>query len=99
MQSRVLAILIAVVLALVATAALVVYVNGADRRRSAAGAGSGLGGQEAHQAGTSALTPRTPSSSTRSVPRRNVAKGVVVSLSQIQNKVAAVDIVPGSSSC
>ena len=32
MQSRVLAILIAVVLALVATAALVVYVNGADRR-------------------------------------------------------------------
>ena len=34
MQSRVLAVLIAVVLALVATAALVVYVNGADRRRS-----------------------------------------------------------------
>ena len=32
MQSRVLAILIAVVLALVATAAMVVYVNGADRR-------------------------------------------------------------------
>ena len=32
MQSRVLAVLIAVVLALVATAALVVYVNGADRR-------------------------------------------------------------------
>ena len=32
MQSRVLAILVAVVLALVATAALVVYVNGADRR-------------------------------------------------------------------
>ena len=32
MQSRVQAILIAVVLALVATAAMVVYVNGADRR-------------------------------------------------------------------
>src|SRR4030095_6996062 len=32
MQSRVLAILIAVVLALVATAAMVVYVNGADKR-------------------------------------------------------------------
>ena len=32
MPSRVVAILIAVVLALVATAAMVVYVNGADRR-------------------------------------------------------------------
>jgi pilus assembly protein CpaB len=97
MQSRVLAILVAVVLALVATAALVVYVNGADRRA--------ISGQqprrvwvatEAIPAGTSGLTAwNTKLIRQVEVPSRNVVDGGVVGLSQIQNKKAAVDIVAG----
>jgi pilus assembly protein CpaB len=97
MQSRVLAILVAVVLALVATAALVVYVNGADRRA--------ISDQEPRQvwvaikaipAGTSGETARnTELIGLREVPRRNVVAGGVISLSQIQGKHAAVDIVAG----
>jgi pilus assembly protein CpaB len=97
MQSRVLAILIAVVLALVATAALVVYVNGADRRA--------ISGQqprrvwvatEAIAAGTSGQTAyNTERIKQVEVPSRSVVDGGVVALSQIQNKKAAVDIVAG----
>jgi pilus assembly protein CpaB len=97
MQSRVLAILVAVVLALVATAALVVYVNGADRRA--------ISGQQpqlvwvavkAITAGTSGETAKnTGLIEQREVPRRNVVPGGVVALSQIQSKRAAVDIVAG----
>src|SRR5918999_3726653 len=97
MQSRVLAILIAVVLALVATAALVVYVNGADRRA--------ISGQEPRRvwvadkaipAGTNGLTAwNTELIRQVEVPSRNVVDGSVVALSQIQDKRAAVDIVAG----
>jgi pilus assembly protein CpaB len=97
MQSRVLAILIAVVLALVATAALVVYVNGADRRA--------ISGQEPRRvwvadkaipAGTNGLTAwNTELIKQVEVPSRNVVDGSVVALSQIQDKRAAVDIVAG----
>lgn len=97
MQSRVLAILIALVLALVATVALVVYVNGADRRARA--------DQEPVTvwvavkpitAGTSGVNAKNNGLiDEMEVPRKNAVKGVVVSLSQIQAKRAAVDIVPG----
>jgi pilus assembly protein CpaB len=97
MQSRVLAILIAVVLGLVATAALVVYVNGADRRA--------ISGQEPRRvwvadkaipAGTNGLTAwNTELIKQVEVPSRNVVDGSVVALSQIQDKRAAVDIVAG----
>jgi pilus assembly protein CpaB len=97
MQSRVLAILIAVVLALVATAALVVYVNGADRRA--------ISGQEPRRvwvadkaipAGTNGLTAwNTELIKQVEVPSRSVVDGSVVALSQIQDKRAAVDIVAG----
>jgi pilus assembly protein CpaB len=97
MQSRVLAILVAVVLALVATAAMVVYVNGADRRA--------ISDQEpkrvwvaikAIPAGTSGETARnTGLIELQEVPKRSVVPGGVLALSQIQNKHAAVDIVPG----
>jgi pilus assembly protein CpaB len=96
MQSRVLATLVAVVLALVATAALVVYVNGADRRA--------ISDQQPVRvwvavkpipAGTNALTARnTHLIDLVEMPQKNVANGVVRSLSQIENKVAAVNIVP-----
>jgi pilus assembly protein CpaB len=97
MQSRVLAILVAVVLALVATAALVVYVNGADRRAISRQQPRrvwvaiktipvGTSGQAAQNTGLIELTE---------VPARNVVEGAVVALSQIQNRKAAVDIVAG----
>jgi pilus assembly protein CpaB len=97
MQSRVLAILIAVVLALVATAALVVYVNGADRRA--------ISGQEPRmvwvaaqliKAGTSGQTARNTGQIKQiPVPNKNVVAGAVLSMPQIENRYAAVDIVAG----
>ena len=97
MQSRVLATLVAVVLALVATAALVVYVNGADRRAiadqkptlvwvAAQAIKAGTPGQSARNTGMIEQVP---------VPRKNVVDGAVISLTQIQNRYAAVDIVAG----
>lgn len=97
MQSRVLAILVAVVLALVATAALVVYVNGADRRA--------ISGQEPRmvwvaaqliKAGTSGQTARNTGLIKQvPVPNKNVVAGAVLSMPQIENRYAAVDIVAG----
>jgi pilus assembly protein CpaB len=97
MQSRVLAILIAVVLALVATVALVVYVNGADRRA--------IAGQrpvtvwvavKPIPVGTTGLNAQIAGLiDTIEVPRKNAVKGVVLALSQIESKQAAVNIVPG----
>ena len=97
MQSRVLAILVAVVLAMVATAALVVYVNGADRRA--------ISGQqprlvwvaaEAISAGTSGQTARNTGKIKQvAVPNRNVVAGAVVSMAQIEKRYAAVDIETG----
>jgi pilus assembly protein CpaB len=97
MQSRVLAILVAAVLALVATAALVVYVNGADRRA--------ISDQEPVQvwvavkpikAGTSGVNARNTGLIEQIVvPKRNVVDGSVRSLAQIQNRYAAVDLVQG----
>jgi pilus assembly protein CpaB len=97
MQSRVLAILVSVVLAMVATAALVVYVNGADRRAisgqqprlvwvAAQAIKAGMNGQTARNTG---LIKQVE------VPNKNVVDGAVISLTQIQNRYAAVDIVAG----
>jgi pilus assembly protein CpaB len=97
MQSRVLAILVAVVLALVATAALVVYVNGADRRA--------ISGQTPRMvwvaatpipAGTSGLTViNTKKIKQVAVPSKNIVPGAVLSETQIQNRYAAVDLEAG----
>ena len=97
MQSRVLAILVAVVLALVATAALVVYVNGADRRA--------ISGQTPRMvwvaatpipAGTSGLTViNTKKIKQVPVPSKNIVPGAVLSETQIQNRYAAVDLEAG----
>src|SRR5215218_3530773 len=96
MQSRVLAILIAVVLALVATAALVVYVNGADRRA--------LEGQEPVNvlvakktipiglSGEDALNGYTE---TVEMANRYALDGRVLSPDQLRNRYADVEIVAG----
>ena len=88
MQSRVLAIFVAVVLALVATAALVVYVNSADRRAmrdlepvrvwvAIKPIPAGTSGLNASNTGLIAQVE---------MPKKNAVKGVVISLPQIQNK-------------
>jgi pilus assembly protein CpaB len=97
MQSRVLAILVAVVLALVATAALVVYVNGADRRA--------ISDQQPVRvwvavkpipAGTSGVNAAATELIARvEMPKKNAVQGGVLALSQIQTKFAEVDIVQG----
>jgi pilus assembly protein CpaB len=97
MQSRVLAILIAVVLALVATAALVVYVNGADRRA--------IADQEPVMvwvavkpitAGTNGVNAKNNKQIDQvAMPKKSVVDDAIVSLSQIQNRRAKFDIVPG----
>jgi pilus assembly protein CpaB len=97
MQSRVLAVLIAVVLALVATAALVVYVNGADRRA--------ISDQSPRMvwvaatpipAGTSGLKAiNTKMVKQAAVPSKTIVPGAVLSVTQIQNRYAAVDLEVG----
>jgi pilus assembly protein CpaB len=97
MQSRVLAVLIAVVLALVATAALVVYVNGADRRAIAdqepvvvlvakAPIKQGTSGEDAQ------TLKRIIA---KQIPRESVVVGAFRSWSQLEGKFAAVDIAQG----
>jgi pilus assembly protein CpaB len=97
MQSRVLAILIAVVLALVATAALVVYVNGADRRAISDQSPRMVWvAATAIPAGTSGLTAiNTKRIKQVEVPTKSVVPGAVLSLTQIQNRYAAVDLEAG----
>jgi pilus assembly protein CpaB len=97
MQSRVLAILIAVVLALVATAAMVVYVNGADRRAISdqqpvlvlVAVGTIKAGTSGEDAQNAKLIER------REVPKSAVVPGAVRGVAQLQGKRAAVDIVAG----
>jgi pilus assembly protein CpaB len=97
MQSRLLAILVAVAFALVATAALVVYVNGADRRAirdqepvrvfvAKARIAAGTTGEKAQNDGLIRPTE---------LPLKAVASGAIRSLEQLGGKVAAVDIVAG----
>jgi pilus assembly protein CpaB len=97
MQSRLLAILVAVAFALVATAALVVYVNGADRRAirdqepvlvyvAKARIAAGTTGEKATNEG---LIQRTE------LPRKVVARDAIRSVEQLGGRVAAVDIVIG----
>src|SRR5213078_3173995 len=97
MQSRVLAIVVAVVLALVATAALVVYVNGADRRAISDQKPTLVWvAAKPITAGTSGLTAFNTEAIKRiAVPRKNIVPGAVLSVNQIQNLRAAVDIMPG----
>jgi pilus assembly protein CpaB len=97
MRGRVVAVLAAVALAGAATAALVAYAAGADRRAIAnqqpvlvyvarARIPAGTSGEDAQNRG---LIERT------ALPRRAVAGGAVRSLEQLGGRVAAVDIVPG----
>ena len=97
MQSRVLAILIAVVLALVATAALVVYVNGADRRAIANQRPVVvLVAKEPIKAGTSGEDAQNRGQiEKKEVPQQNAVSGSFRNVGQLEGRFAAVDIVKG----
>jgi pilus assembly protein CpaB len=97
MQSRVLAILIAVVLALVATAAMVAYVNSADRRAiSGQEPVSVLVAKKPIKAGTSGEDAQNADSIVQlQVPRKNVVAGALRFPTQLEQRYAAVDIVKG----
>jgi pilus assembly protein CpaB len=97
MQSRLLATLVAIVLALVATVSLVVYVNSADRRAirdqqpvlvwvAAKRIPTGTSGVDAHN-----------NDMIRQIemPRRSRAAGAITSVEQLRGRIAAVEIVPG----
>ncbi len=97
MQSRILAILVAIVLAMVAVMALVVYVHSADRRAISGQQPvdvfvaksliqAGLSGRQAQNRG---LIEQVQ------LPRKAVAAGAVTDLTAIADKTAAVDIVAG----
>jgi pilus assembly protein CpaB len=97
MQSRVLAVLIAVVLALVATAALVVYVNGADRRAIAdqepvvilvakETIKAGMSGEDAQNRGWV---------EEKELPKLSAVDGAFTNVRQLEGKFAAVDIAKG----
>jgi len=99
MQSRVLAILIAVVLALVATTAMVVYVNGADRRaisgqkpvwvlRAAKTIPAGTSGEEAQNKD---MIERV------AVPTASLVKGTVRVPDQLDQRYAQVEIAKGEN--
>jgi pilus assembly protein CpaB len=97
MQSRVLAILIAVVLALVATAAMVAYVNSADRRAiSGQEPVSVLVAKDTIKAGTSGEDAQNAGWIVQQqVPRKNVVAGALRFPTQLEQRYAAVDIVEG----
>jgi pilus assembly protein CpaB len=97
MRSRATAVLVAIVLALLATVALVVYVRSADQRAvagqdpvkvlvAAKVIPASTTGEQAFNRGLIATTE---------LPRRAVARGAITSVGAIGGRVAAVDIQPG----
>ena len=95
MQNRLLAIMIAIVLAVVSAMALVVYANSADRRAISEQSPVQVyvASQKIQQGET--FAEATGKIRVTSVPRKTVVEGAVRSLQQIADRVAAVDILPG----
>lgn len=96
-NKRAIAVIVAVLLAAVATAALFSYVRGVEADAVAAAEpvevfvvkDAILAGMPAEQAISQGLIGKEP------VPKRNVAEGAIVSLDQIQGKVATVNLAKG----
>jgi pilus assembly protein CpaB len=94
MQNRLLAIMVAIVLAVVSAMALVVYANSADRR--AISEQSPVPVYVASRKIEQGETFAEASGKIRvaSIPRKALVENAVRSLSQISDRVAAVDILP-----
>jgi len=97
MQNRLLAIVVAIVLAIVAAMALVIYANSADRRaiNEQAPVRVWVAAQEIEQGESLDAAFRAAKFRTADYPRRLVAQDAVRSLNQLSGRVAAIDIKPG----
>jgi pilus assembly protein CpaB len=95
MQNRLLAIMIAIVLAIVSAMALVVYANSADRRAISEQSPVPvyIANQRIEQG--ESLQEASPKIKVELIPRSAVVASAVRSLQQISDRVAAVDILPG----
>jgi pilus assembly protein CpaB len=97
MQNRLLAVAVAIVLAVVAAMALVIYANSADRRaiNEQAPVQVWVAAQEIKQGTTIDQAAGTAKIKSAEYPRRLVAEDAVRSLNQLSGRVAAVTILPG----
>jgi pilus assembly protein CpaB len=95
MQNRILAIMVAIVLAVVSAMALVVYANSADRRAISAHAPIPVyvASQKIEQG--ESIEEAAGKIRITSMPRNALADNAVRALTQISGRVAAVDILPG----
>jgi pilus assembly protein CpaB len=95
MQNRLLAIMVAIVLAVVSAMALVVYANSADRRAISQQAPVPVyvASQKIEQG--ESIEEAAGKIRVASIPRKALAENAVRALAQISGRVAAVDILPG----
>jgi pilus assembly protein CpaB len=95
MQNRLLAIMVAIVLAVVSAMALVVYANSADRRAISEQAPVPVyvASQKIEQG--QSIEEAAGKIRVASIPRKALAENAVRALAQISGRVAAVDILPG----
>jgi pilus assembly protein CpaB len=95
MQNRILAIMVAIVLAVVSALALVVYANSADRRALSQQSPIPVYVASQKIAQGEAIEDAAGKIRIVDLPRSALAEGAVRALTQISGKVAAVDILPG----
>lgn len=95
MQNRLLAIMVAIVLAVVSAMALVVYANSADRRAISEQAPIPVyvASQKINQG--ESIEDAAGKIRIASMPRKALVENAVRALAQISGRVAAVDILPG----
>ncbi|SRR6266545_2550805 len=95
MQNRLLAIMVAIVLAVVSAMALVVYANSADRRALSEQAPVPVYVASSKIEQGESFEEASGKIRIASIPRKALAENAVRALSQISGRVAAVDILPG----
>jgi pilus assembly protein CpaB len=95
MQNRLLAIMVAIVLAVVSAMALVVYANSADRRAISEQSPVPVYVASSKIEQGETISEASGKIRVASIPRKALVENAVRSLTQISDRVAAVDILPG----
>jgi pilus assembly protein CpaB len=95
MQNRLLAIMVAIVLAIVSAMALVVYANSADRRALSEQSPIPVYVASHKIEQGESIEEAAGKIRVASIPRKALAENAVRALAQISGRVAAVDILPG----
>jgi pilus assembly protein CpaB len=95
MQNRLLAIMVAIVLAIVSAMALVVYANSADRRALSEQSPVPVYVASRKIEQGESIEEAAGKIRVASIPRKALAENAVRALAQISGRVAAVDILPG----